>query len=108
MSAPFYMVQLKIFPFSEEVYYGGTTYSDPHALWNALQRDANAYVPGGKGSQLGDRAPKEQVFRNSPEVEAWLASGGKITRPAPKPKASGRINLDDLDDLILSDLKIPK
>lgn len=106
MSAPFFMAQVKIFPFSGEVYYSGVTYQSAAMLWERLMADANAYAPGNKGPQLGDMAPKSQVFRNNPEVEAWLASGGQIKRPEREAKAQRRakVNLDDLDDLILSEM----
>lgn len=93
MSAPFAILQVKVFPMTDEFCVEGVMLSREGLADFLLDR-------AGKEKHI-QRAVKEQVFRNSPEIDEYLQRGGRITRPEPtKPK--GRQSTDRLNLMTLS------
>lgn len=106
MTSPFAMFQIKVFPDTDQVCVEGVMLDNADGLWLLLMERADA-------TKRIKESFKPQVFRNTPEVEEFLAKGGRIKKPeVKKPKAKSTrkyketaVDLDALDDLIARSIR---
>lgn len=93
MTSPCHILQVKVFPITDEFCVEGVMLKRGELERFLLER-------AGKERHI-ERSFRESTFTNSREVDEFLQRGGRIKRPEP-PKAKGHRSTDRLNLMTLS------